>query len=306
ARLGRREFLFGSSLAIATAVAPALGASKGSTVPLDARALAELSATTATAAMRAGELKAEDYANALLDQAERNKDLNAFRTLHPDKVREMARDADRRRRSGMSLGALHGLPIPVKDSVNTKNLPTSNGTRALRDFHPRDDAAILKPLYAAGAFAMGKTNLHELSCGWTSNNATFGPVLNPFDRRRTPGGSSGGRRPHRTARNCRRHLRIDPCAGDVLWTCGTQSYLRPLLESRRHAARSREVRSGRRARAQRRGSRPIRLGGDGHARASARGAAERGTHCRAARARRFEPRCGRGVGGRRSHRPTGT
>ena len=192
ARLGRREFLFGSSLAIATAGAPALGASKGSTVPLDARALAELSATTATAAMRAGELKAEDYANALLDQAERNKDLNAFRTLHPDKVREMARDADRRRRSGMSLGALHGLPIPVKDSVNTKNLPTSNGTRALRDFHPRDDAAILNPLYAAGAFAMGKTNLHELSCGWTSNNATFGPVLNPFDRRRTPGGSSGG------------------------------------------------------------------------------------------------------------------
>jgi indoleacetamide hydrolase len=96
------------------------------------------------------------------------------------------------RASGSALGILHGLPIPVKDSVNTKDLPTSNGTRALRDFKPRDDAAVLKPFFAQGAILMGKTNLHELSYGFTSNNAIFGPVRNPYDQKRVPGGSSGG------------------------------------------------------------------------------------------------------------------
>jgi indoleacetamide hydrolase len=87
---------------------------------------------------------------------------------------------------------MHGLPIPVKDSVNTKTLPTSNGTRAFAEFRPKDDAAVLKLLFAQGAILMGKTNLHELSFGWTSNNAVFGPVHNPYDPSRVPGGSSGG------------------------------------------------------------------------------------------------------------------
>jgi mandelamide amidase len=80
----------------------------------------------------------------------------------------------------------------VKDSINSKALPTSNGTRALRDFRPRDDAGVLKALLAKGAILMGKTNLHELSLGWTSNNGIFGSVHNPYDPTRVPGGSSGG------------------------------------------------------------------------------------------------------------------
>ena len=94
--------------------------------------------------------------------------------------------------SGAPLGTLHGLPIPVKDSVNTKALPTSNGTRALKDFRPKEDAAILKPLFAQGAILMGKTNIHELSYGHTTNNLAFGPTRNPYDTSRVPGGSSGG------------------------------------------------------------------------------------------------------------------
>jgi mandelamide amidase len=152
----------------------------------------ELTASEAIKAMRDGDIRAEDYANALLAQAERTKNLNAFITLRPDEVRAMARAADQQRAKGGKLGSLHGLPIPVKDSVNTKGMPTTNGTRALRDFHPRDDAAVLKALYAQGAFPMGKTNLHEMSAGWSSNNHAFGAVLNPFDTTRTPGGSSGG------------------------------------------------------------------------------------------------------------------
>jgi mandelamide amidase len=87
---------------------------------------------------------------------------------------------------------LHGLPIPVKDSVSTMALPTSSGTGALRAFKPKDDADVVKRLLSHGAIVMGKTNLHELSFGWTSNNGVFGPVRNPYDPERSPGGSSGG------------------------------------------------------------------------------------------------------------------
>lgn len=154
--------------------------------------LVELSATAAVAAVRNGDIKAEYYARALLDRAQQLASLNLFRTLDRETVLEAARNADQRRASGAQLGVLHGLPIPVKDSVNTKALPTSYGTRALANFRPKDDAAVLKPLFAQGAILMGKTNLHELSFGWTSNNAAFGAVHNPYDPSRVPGGSSGG------------------------------------------------------------------------------------------------------------------
>jgi Asp-tRNA(Asn)/Glu-tRNA(Gln) amidotransferase A subunit family amidase len=152
----------------------------------------ELTALSAVAAMRTGDMKAEQYARALLDRAQRFEGLNAFRVLDRQAVLEAARQADRKRESGVPLGELHGLPIPVKDSVDTKDLPTSNGTRALRDFQPTNDAPVLRPLFAQGAILMGKTNLHELSYGWTSNNRAFGPVRNPYAQDRVPGGSSGG------------------------------------------------------------------------------------------------------------------
>jgi indoleacetamide hydrolase len=154
--------------------------------------LIELTATEAIAAMQRGELLAETYADALLARARQCADLNAFRTLEPDRVREAARAADKQRAAGGALGSMHGLPIAVKDSVNTADYPTSNGTRSLRDFRPKADADVLKPLRAAGAIVMGKTNLHELSFGWTSNNECFGSVHNPHDPTRIPGGSSGG------------------------------------------------------------------------------------------------------------------
>ena len=152
----------------------------------------ELSATAAVDAMQRGDIKAEDYARALLDRARELSHLNAFCTLNPEMVLEAARTADKLRASGAKLGLLHGLPLPVKDSINTQDLCTSNGTRVLQHFKPKKDAALLKPLLAQGAILMGKTNLHELSFGWTSNNAVFGPVRNPYNSERIPGGSSGG------------------------------------------------------------------------------------------------------------------
>lgn len=152
----------------------------------------ELPAADAVAALQRGDFTAEQYASALLAQCDRGKRLNAFITLEPDRVLEAARAADQRRKSGAKLGPLHGLPIPVKDSVNTKDYPTTAGTPALRNFHPKEDAPVVGKLRDAGAIVLGKTNLHELSFGWTSNNLAYGAVHNPYDLSRIPGGSSGG------------------------------------------------------------------------------------------------------------------
>jgi len=151
-----------------------------------------LSAVQAVARMTKGELAAERYAEALLARCAAGKSLNAFITLEPQRVLEAARAADRRRQSGSRLGPLHGLPIPVKDSVNTRDYPTTAGTPALRDFRPKADAPVVETLVNAGAIVLGKTNLHELSYGWTSNNLAFGAVHNPYGVACIPGGSSGG------------------------------------------------------------------------------------------------------------------
>jgi Asp-tRNA(Asn)/Glu-tRNA(Gln) amidotransferase A subunit family amidase len=187
--LKRRTFLTRSSRAMAASVVAA-------SIPAALRAadtsMMKLGAAEAVDAMRKGDITAENYAKALLTRADELKSLNAFRTLKPEMVLEAARAADKARASGAKLGLLHGLPIPVKDSINTQSLPTSNGTRALRDVTPKTDAAVLRSLLAKGAIVMGKTNMPELSYGWTSNNAIFGPVRNPYELSRIPGGSSGG------------------------------------------------------------------------------------------------------------------
>src|SRR2546425_628975 len=142
--------------------------------------------------LRRGDVKAEDYAAALLARCDAGKQLNAFISIAPDQVKEAARAADRRRAAGAFLGPLHGLPIPIKDSVNTRDYPTTSGTAALRSFRPKDDAPVVRALRDAGGIVLGKTNLHELSFGWTSTNLSFGAVKNPYDPTRIPGGSSGG------------------------------------------------------------------------------------------------------------------
>lgn len=155
-------------------------------------ALLTLSATDAVAAMVRGEVTAEAYASALLWQCEALKSVNALITLDPERVLEAAQEHDRQRRAGKPFGLLHGIPIPVKDSINTRDFCTTAGTPALRGFRPPDDAPIVRTLINAGALVLGKTNLHELSLGWTSNNLAFGAVRNPYDPTRIPGGSSGG------------------------------------------------------------------------------------------------------------------
>lgn len=151
-----------------------------------------LSAREAVAAMRNGDFTALAYTEALLARCEKSAELNAFITLDPEAVRAQARTADARLAAGEVLGPLHGLPMPVKDSINTADHPTTAGTAALRNFRPANDARVVALLRAAGAIVLGKTNLHELSLGWTSSNMAYGAVRNPWDLTRIPGGSSGG------------------------------------------------------------------------------------------------------------------
>lgn len=143
-------------------------------------------------AIRSGQITAEALAEALLSRIESRRELNAFIAVDPDAVRAAAREADLARRNGAVLGPLHGVPLVFKDNIDTVGLASTAGTPALRDNMPRRDAPVARALFDAGALLLGKGNMHELSFGGTSNNATYGPVRNPYDPSRIAGGSSGG------------------------------------------------------------------------------------------------------------------
>jgi indoleacetamide hydrolase len=154
--------------------------------------LAELGAKALAKAIAAGELTSEALVEELLARCARASALNAFISLAPERVRAAARDADQRRRHGGALGPLHGVPLAIKDNIDSADYPTTAGTPALAAHRPRHNAAVLQRLLDAGAIVLGKANLQELAYGPTSNNAAFGAVRNPYDPTRIPGGSSGG------------------------------------------------------------------------------------------------------------------
>jgi len=118
--------------------------------------------------------------------------LNAFITVTADLARKKARQAERDLLKGKYRGPLHGIPISLKDLFYTAGVRTTGGSKILRSFVPRENAAVVDRLHAAGAILLGKTNLHEFAYGVTNNNPHYGPVHNPWDLKRVPGGSSGG------------------------------------------------------------------------------------------------------------------
>ncbi len=147
----------------------------------------------AAGALRRGEVSAEAYAEALLAKAARGAALNAFIHQDPAQVRADARAADAvRAGSPATLGALHGVPLALKDNLDTAAMPTTGGTPGLRGHRPARNGVVVQKLLDAGAIVFGKTNLHELAYGITNNNATFGAARNPYDPARIPGASSGG------------------------------------------------------------------------------------------------------------------
>ena len=154
--------------------------------------LTELSAAEAARQIREGKLKSEDLVKALADVIEKKKDLGAFIAFDREAALKAAREADAMAARKKFKGPLHGVPIVIKDNIHVLGFANTAGTPALRDFKPKANAPVANKLVRAGAIVLGKTNMHELAFGITSNNGAFGPVRNPYDPKRIAGGSSGG------------------------------------------------------------------------------------------------------------------
>ncbi len=146
------------------------------------------SARATCQAIAARTISVEEYTRELIVACAENKALNAFITMDEERALRLAKTKD----NSPPSGRLHGLPVAIKDAIGTKDLPTTAGTSGLRGHRPARDAQVVARLAEAGAFVLGKLNMHELSYGTTSNNAAFGAARNPYDQSRIPGGSSGG------------------------------------------------------------------------------------------------------------------
>jgi mandelamide amidase len=150
----------------------------------------ELTLLEAAAALRTRQLGHLEYVQALLQQTERMAPLNAWISRDPEGLIEQAKSLDQARPKHQM--PLAGVPVAIKDNIDTSDLPTSGGTRSLLDARPQRNAPVVDVLLQAGALIAGKTNLHELALGGTTNNAVTGACRNPWNPLRIPGGSSGG------------------------------------------------------------------------------------------------------------------
>ncbi|GAA1135386.1 amidase family protein [Kribbella jejuensis] len=162
-----------------------------SAIPSSNRQLTELGVAAAAAAIRRGDITAESYAAALLDQARAQSAIHSFATIDESSVLAAASAADKARAAGATAPLL-GVPLGVKDSYQTKDLPTSLGLRSLKDFVPPTEAEVVTAIKGAGAIVFGKNNLVEMSYGVTGHNAEYGQVLNPYNHEHLTGGSSSG------------------------------------------------------------------------------------------------------------------
>jgi Asp-tRNA(Asn)/Glu-tRNA(Gln) amidotransferase A subunit family amidase len=151
-----------------------------------------LSAAELAGRIRARAVSPVEVAEAHLRRIERlNPRLNAVVTLAPDAL-EQAREAERAVMRGAASGALAGVPLTVKDTLEVRGLRSTGGSRVRADYVPGEDAPSVARLRRAGAVILGKTNCPEFALDYTSENPVFGRANNPHDLARTPGGSSGG------------------------------------------------------------------------------------------------------------------
>ena len=151
------------------------------------------SLTDITRAIREQEVSASEVLEAHLARiAAVNPTLNAVVALCADRARAEAAEADAAIARGDQLGPLHGAPITLKDSHDTEGVVTTGGTLGRKDYVPDADSTVTTRLRAAGAILMGKTNTPELTLSGETDNLIYGQTRNPFNPKRTPGGSSGG------------------------------------------------------------------------------------------------------------------
>ena len=121
-----------------------------------------------------------------------NPRLNAVVQSAADRARAEARESDEALAKGEVKGPLHGVPMTIKDSLDTQGIITTGGTKGRASFVPQTDSTVVARLRAAGAILLGKTNTPELTLSSETNNLIYGQTNNPYDLSTTPGGSSGG------------------------------------------------------------------------------------------------------------------
>jgi aspartyl-tRNA(Asn)/glutamyl-tRNA(Gln) amidotransferase subunit A len=155
--------------------------------------MTDLTYAAARQALLDGETSCAALVSAFLARIEsENARLNAFLRVDADRALQRARELDEQRHSGEDIGPLHGMVIAVKDMICQKDHVVSCGSRMLADFESLYDATAVERLEAAGAVIIGRTNCDEFGMGSSNENSHFGPVRNPRDTDRVPGGSSGG------------------------------------------------------------------------------------------------------------------
>ena len=155
--------------------------------------LLERSAIDLVAAVKRGDLSAVQCTEVYLARIEEfNPHVNAFLAVDRERALEQAAEIDARRAAGKPLGLLAGLPVAVKDALCTADMPTTCASKMLAGYRPPYDADTVRRLRAADAVIVGKTNMDEFAMGGSNENSAFGPVRNPWDLSRAPGGSSGG------------------------------------------------------------------------------------------------------------------
>jgi aspartyl-tRNA(Asn)/glutamyl-tRNA(Gln) amidotransferase subunit A len=153
--------------------------------------LHELGVADAACAMAAGSVSSTELTQHLLTRVAAHADLGAFLAVDADAALAQARDADARRARGEAT-PLTGVPVAHKDIFVTRGLPSTAGSKMLAGYASPFDATVVRRLAEAGTVTLGKLNCDEFAMGSTNQNSAFGPAHNPWDRRRVPGGSSGG------------------------------------------------------------------------------------------------------------------
>ena len=155
--------------------------------------LAGLTLKQASELLRAKRASPVDLTQACLQRIERyNPSMNAYITVLGDQALKAAREAESEQRSGRWRGPLHGIPIALKDNIDTAGIRTTAASGVFKDRVPSEDADVVRRLKAAGSIIIGKLNLHEFAYGGTSDVSYFGAVHNPWALDHIAGGSSGG------------------------------------------------------------------------------------------------------------------
>jgi len=155
--------------------------------------LSELTISKIHNAYKSGDYTSEQLVNAYLKRI-KNSDstINSISFININSIK-IARKLDKEYQQTKKLRPLHGIPIIVKDNINTKGMPTTGGSLALQDFIPKDDAFIIKKLVEAGAIIIAKSNMAEWAFSAKhTESSTHGTTLNPYNTKYVPAGSSGG------------------------------------------------------------------------------------------------------------------